>query len=224
MCRAPPSVEFTGELHVVPSDYHAAVSLVCGKCTDAPCGVCYRPFLHRAIALQQPFPSVACKPPRLYLMLFPSTPADKPIPYHTLVMGYSAVHAHIQKLLNPEAFWLSTEWTFGAKQKRTEAALLYANALQLHRRDMTWAYAQTDHVLGRRCVVNAYQAVIVCGLNAMRAENREDMDAAVAEHMNVLNAALEECPAAAVDEEIQDFNAAQAAFFNAHYQKKPIHQ
>jgi len=171
----------------------SAATATCKKCTDTPCPMCRRPFIHRSIALQQPYESVMIETPPLYKLLFPTdfVLESTQTPYHTLIIAYSSVLAHLNDLLNPSQFWLSEEWTRGARPRREMAYALWEPYLQTHRtQHIPYAFAQEKFPqLGRAAMLRAYQMVIAAGVLAARCTDVADFENRIAGFLSVYAAA-----------------------------------
>lgn len=181
-------IRYTGELKMSYVAYMSAAVVTCDQCTDKPCPRCHRPFIHRSIALQQPFESVMIETPPLYKLLFPTdfVIQSTSTPYHTLVVAYSAVLAHLNDLINPARPWLSDTWVQGARAHREMAYALWKPYVDTHqKRDMPFAFNQKDPVLGRAALLKSYQTVIAAGCLARSNEVKtpEDFHAKISEFL-----------------------------------------
>lgn len=206
--RQPHEIEFSGDLTPSAAAYISATQITCGKCKvneGSPCLTCKRPFAHRKIAMNQPFKSVMCTNPILFSALFPNKRNFTAVPYHELIVGYSAVFVHLQDLLDPNREWLTKEWTDAARERRTWAWAAWKPWVYKHTQDVGAAFDLADPVAGRRAVIAAYQEVIVIGLRVARAKSEEDIKNGLSEEMTILNAPLHETGQAALSD-VNEFN------------------
>jgi hypothetical protein len=158
-------LHFTGLYPSFAAYVTAAAGLDLCKCDKEPCHMCRASHLHRCIALQQPYASVVYKTPPLYAKMF-KFKLDE-VPYHTLIVGYSAVFSHLRDLMNPDCPMLDETWCEEAREARTKARELWKPYIEKHREDLKVAFMlNKDPEVGRREMISAYQAVIITGNHA----------------------------------------------------------
>lgn len=206
--RQPHEIEFSGDLTPSVAAYLSATQIMCGKCdinSSTPCLTCKRPFAHMKVAMNQPFTSVMCTTPILFAALFPNKRNFAAVPYHTLVMGYSAVFVHLQDLLDPDREYFTPEWTQVARERRTWAWNMWRPWVHKHTQDICGAFDTSDQVEGRKAVMTTYQEVICTGLRVARAKSQIEFETGLSEELAILNTPLHETGASPLSE-VKDFN------------------
>lgn len=225
--RQPHEIEFLGDLTPSAAAYLSATQITCGKCNineGTPCLVCKRPFAHMKVAMNQPFKSVMCTNPILFSALFPNKRNFTAVPYHTLIVGYSAVFVHLQDLMDPNREYLSPSWTNSARGRRTVAWNMWVPWVYKHTQDIGKAFALNDQVEGRKAVIAAYQEVIVTGLRCARAPTETDFKTGLVEELVMLNAPLQETGLPPLTE-VNEFNVTHFKWqtdYETHRQSKKL--
>jgi hypothetical protein len=155
--------------------YANAITSIC-SCDQETCSFCRIPLMHRCLALQQPYSSVMYKTPYLYSYMFKLKDVLE-TPYHTLIVGYSAVYSHLRDLVNPECPMLDATWRSEARESRIKARDTWAPYVNQFNEDLKDAFqVRKDEEEGRRKLISAYERVIASGLCACTYPDREEFE------------------------------------------------
>lgn len=158
-------MHFTGLKPSFAAYVTGAVGVGMCECTDTPCYLCFSSHKHRCIALQQPYSSVMYKTPPLYAEMYRCKVEE--VPYHTLVVCYSALFSHLRDLTNAECPMMDQTWRTEANTARIRARRMWQPHLDQYKIDLREAFAiGKDPELGRQTFISVYQRVIAAGILA----------------------------------------------------------